>query len=529
MTRTPRPVELASGRRDISRGVLFLGLAASTLLFLTLELRYWSWTSDDAYITFRYAENLAKGLGAVFNAGERVEGYSNFLWMIVLAAAFKAGLNTVLSAKVIGILFSIATLGLTAGLTTHLTGGRLTIASVAAPLLVATSFSFVGWSAAGLETSLFVCLVTATVWRFSVEREAPHLFPWSGVLAALTGLTRPEGVVIFAVLCSVALYDTYRGDSRRRILALVAAFAVIAVPYMIWRLAYFGYLLPNTFYVKGGRGPMQIVAGVLYVTTGISKHGGMLLHVLALVAAFVGLYRRRAVPAVGVLVVWQIYNVYKGTDVLELFRFFVPILPILFALSMTAVVTIYDALRTDIRWRPLPAMALGVFLLGTIGTNAVYTYLSRDYRLQLKEFQVQIRIDGREFAEYADRLKSIAPRDASIAVVDAGALSYFTGWYTLDRWGLCDEYIAHLAPRGPNGEKFDAGYILSKRPTFIQTKVMNGMEERETSVVPWWPGDVELFAHPDFASTYVRLDDPALEGFYVRREALSKLTLNRNE
>src|SRR5438046_1501989 len=46
---------------------------------------------DDAFITYRYAENLARGLGLVYNPGERVEGYSNFLWTLMMAVVVKLG------------------------------------------------------------------------------------------------------------------------------------------------------------------------------------------------------------------------------------------------------------------------------------------------------------------------------------------------------------------------------------------------------------------------------------------------------
>ena len=44
------------------------------------------WLTDDAFISFRYARNLLEGHGLVFNPGERVEGYTNFLWVLELAA-----------------------------------------------------------------------------------------------------------------------------------------------------------------------------------------------------------------------------------------------------------------------------------------------------------------------------------------------------------------------------------------------------------------------------------------------------------
>ncbi|MGB5138377.1 MAG: hypothetical protein WBP29_07570, partial [Candidatus Zixiibacteriota bacterium] len=61
-------------------------------------------TQDDAYISFRYAENLINGDGLVFNIGERVEGYTNFLWVILLALAKGLlGVDYLATSRVLGV------------------------------------------------------------------------------------------------------------------------------------------------------------------------------------------------------------------------------------------------------------------------------------------------------------------------------------------------------------------------------------------------------------------------------------------
>jgi len=61
-------------------------LIASFLAFVALAYIYFPESIDDAYITLRYSKNLLMGNGPIFNIGERVEGYSNFSWMALLAA-----------------------------------------------------------------------------------------------------------------------------------------------------------------------------------------------------------------------------------------------------------------------------------------------------------------------------------------------------------------------------------------------------------------------------------------------------------
>ena len=74
------------------------------------------WTLDDAFITFRYAENLAAGHGPVYNLGERVEGYTTFSWMALLAGARVLGFDVLLASKVLGALVSMGILALLAWL-----------------------------------------------------------------------------------------------------------------------------------------------------------------------------------------------------------------------------------------------------------------------------------------------------------------------------------------------------------------------------------------------------------------------------
>jgi arabinofuranosyltransferase len=141
-----------------------LGLIVAAAMLLALQAAYWWYTVDDAYISYRYAENVAKGLGFVFNAGEHVEGFTNFLWVVLLAAAHSLGANTVLVSKLLGGFFGMAVLGLTFKLGQRAGNGN-SATGIAAALLLASSPAFALWSVAGLETSFFAFLLLASVMR----------------------------------------------------------------------------------------------------------------------------------------------------------------------------------------------------------------------------------------------------------------------------------------------------------------------------------------------------------------------------
>src|SRR5438552_5641952 len=126
--------------------------------------------ADDAFITFRYALNFATGNGIVFNPGERVEGYSNFLFLVLLAALkhfWDADIET--AARALGVAASVATILATYRLARALTSGN-GHAGLAAALFVAASGAFAAWGPSGMETSVFALLVTLIALAVSSER-----------------------------------------------------------------------------------------------------------------------------------------------------------------------------------------------------------------------------------------------------------------------------------------------------------------------------------------------------------------------
>ena len=500
---------VAEPARATSWGLLGLIVAATGVH----QWMFWRYTADDAYISMRYAENVAHGNGFVFNVGERVEGYTNFLWVVLLAVANRFGFDTLPVTKVLGACCGLLTIWLG-----YLLARRLDASArwpaLAACALLATSPALAAWSVAGLETLLFTVLVTGSLLRYTIEQERERAFPWSALLAALATLTRPDGAILGAVL-GVHSVITARQRPILQRLSWLGLFCAIAVPHEIWRWAYYGHPLPNTFYAKTGRGLNQFLGGLLYTSAGIRKHGGILLFVLAVSAWFLAPLKERARPAVAFVVIWLAYNVYKGHDPLSLFRFFVPMLPVVFVLASIVVWRVIRGLLPAI-----PRAQAGFFLtfaLGMVTTNAIMSYVSRNPREQLKEYQLQAP-DWGDLVTIANRLHQIWPGEARIAVIDAGAIPYLTGWYTIDRWGLIDDHIAHQRSAGALGEKFDTEYMLSKKPTFIQTHITLA-REREHHLDQAWAGDAQLFDNPTFQRDYVRLNDPLLETFYVRRDS----------
>ena len=154
-------------RRSFVKGgkaTKWIGLALLLVgIWLHADLAvYFDFTQDDAFITFRYAANYLDGHGLVYNIGERVEGYTNFLWLIIMILVKLAGGEFVIFSRTIGILCGIGTI-----IFTYLIGirifGRRSLLPGLCSFLLGSVYSFAYWSVAGLETASFALAVTASL------------------------------------------------------------------------------------------------------------------------------------------------------------------------------------------------------------------------------------------------------------------------------------------------------------------------------------------------------------------------------
>ncbi|MFI5315281.1 MAG: hypothetical protein ACHQ6T_06255 [Myxococcota bacterium] len=246
----------ALGRRQ--RWALVAGLLA-TLALLLAHANLYAFLCDDAFISFRYARNLAEGYGLVFNPGyERVEGYTNFLWVLLLAAVARtSGIAPEVAAQPLSL---AATVGLWAALARYAWRARLpgdSLWPVALPtLLLAATRSVAVWSTSGLETRLFELIVLSATLRLAREltraARAEPVLPVAALLYALGALVRPDGLLFAAsALAAAAAFLAARRALRPRWLAAqAAAFLPLVAAQFLWRHAYYGDWLPNTFYVK---------------------------------------------------------------------------------------------------------------------------------------------------------------------------------------------------------------------------------------------------------------------------------------
>ncbi len=232
--------------------------AGVTLLALLHVAYYFPRVVDDVFISLRYAESLASGGGAVYNPGERVEGYSSPAFMLLQALAALLGLEPITSGKLAGIACLLATAYGVRALAIEVYGVARVPAWIPAVACALNPY-LVSWSVLGLETPLHVAMLVLC--PLAVHRALAAPAAWSRptcvAAAALVvlGITRPESALYVAitVLAPFAAVRERRelGPLIRRSAAFVVPAGLVLALLLAVRFAYYGELVPNTYHVKG--------------------------------------------------------------------------------------------------------------------------------------------------------------------------------------------------------------------------------------------------------------------------------------
>jgi arabinofuranosyltransferase len=248
------------------------------------------WVCDDAFISFRYAQQLLDGNGLVFNAGERVEGYTNLLWVLEVALLNAIGMPMSIASIALSVLATAGTFWIVMDLARSTPFASMRGLAVAAALLsLALNRNVAIWTTSGLETRQFSFFVLLAAWL--ARRALAGKGSWLAVSLVLgaTELTRPEGTLIAASIGAWALYELARGRGPRLrpLLELTLPCAAIVGVHYVWRYAYYGDWLPNTAYAKVVR-PWPD-AGILYYGAAAIQSG---LYLVVPLAAAGGFLRR---------------------------------------------------------------------------------------------------------------------------------------------------------------------------------------------------------------------------------------------
>ncbi|QWF77749.1 hypothetical protein [Amycolatopsis sp. CA-230715] len=418
LTSAEHGAEAARGRGRVPVVVLSVVLA---VVFLGGAWAAWFFTIDDAFISFRYAKNLADGHGPVWNlTGQPVEGFTNFAWVAWSAVGSLLGIALPLFTKITSLVLGAATLYLLVSTGRRYAGlGGAIVAGGAFALFVPTYFHLTG----GLETTAFAAVLLRVAVLGLRVLDQQRIRDWElPLLLLLAGTLRPEGVV-----AALPAFLVWIWHERRRVPPrwFTAAAVLLGGAYFVWRWQFYGHLLPNTFYVKFG----HLDAGYLWSVHTAKVLAPLILLTLALIV-------RRATRAAGLLLIATVAVTYatyavSGPTMDFLDRFADHAFPIL---CLGAGIAMKGLLP-----RPAAALAGTVAVAWTAYFGAVAPDLpaTANYGPDLQRTHVAI---GKALAS-AD----VPEAARTLAVSDAGAIPYYSGWHTIDYIGLNDAAIAHGA------------------------------------------------------------------------------------
>ncbi len=483
-----------------------VALAVALLALCLHQAHLQPWTLDDAYITMRYAQNLAEGHGALFNpGGERVEGYTTFLWMLLLSGAASVGADLDQAAKLLGLGLTAGWLALLASSWRWVRGIEARLAALAT-LIAGTAGITTRWSMSGMEVPLVVFLVVLGLLlhlREAGGQGRPWLPVLTGAVAALALMSRPDAGLLFGAL-GVERVLRRRGIDRATG-AFLASFLILGGGFWAARWSYYGWPLPNTFYVKVGSTLEQLLRGVDYLGSSLMPSWPLFLLFVA------ALWRARLSqrnPGAWVLPLFVLmhlaYVLAVGGDVFWGWRFLAVVMP---AMALLAGMALLDGLDGDRRPKAV-ALAVVALTLFQLGYTATSTRLN--HRGWIARTGVQA---GYWFKEHA-------PADAVLALNIAGSIPLYSGLHSIDMLGLNDVHIAHRDVPGmgtfrAGHEKGDGDYVLALRPDYILLSSALGSRH------PRFRGDKELFAREEFHQMYrherYQLDEDSKLNLFVLR------------
>ena len=449
--------------------------------------RRFDFLCDDAFIALRYARTWAATGAPVYNPGERVEGYTSFLFTAAVALLTHLGLDPPAAARLLGALGAVALLAASLALLRGLLGRRSWRTSVVFVALLALSAPVAAWSLGGLETTVFAALASAGLsagfagFRAQDRSRRQRLALLAGATLGLATLARPEGALFFgALFLSAAGLVLRRRRGGGELLRLGLGYLAVVAPHEAWRWSYYGYPLPNTFYVKSTGAAAELWARGL-------RYGELALREMnpALVLAGVGgllvpgstreqaaaLWTLRIVLLTGVLYVLRI-----GGDFLDLYRFFVPFWPLALVAALRPL-AVLERVACHLPWGRAAVGGLGLLL---VMGHGLHQRRVADRAMQLAEPERAVRhleplgwtrVYALRWAAVGRWIADLARPGDTLAVGAAGAMPYFAGLPNLDLFGLCDAHVAHhghVIGTRPGHQRFAPhGYLLERRPTFL--------------------------------------------------------------
>ncbi len=456
---------MSSNRNWITKPHFLILLAM--VIALCHQAVFMSWTCDDAFISYRYAENLCHGKGLVFNPGEQVEGFSNFSWVALLAFFNIFGLSPLWTSKILSLMLSLLLIGFvykTARASGVGGGGALL-----GVFLVSTATSLAYFSMSGLETVLQAFLLLFAVYLnkkiMASASQKTLLFLYAVVLWA--AITRPEGILFLLI---TVVYHTGREIRQKKSKTINAIFIMpfvflsLYAGFILLRYLYYGDLFPNTYYAK----PLGTFVEAGYNAFFVNFSSGLISGAFLLIPLALFIVNRRFLYENFFSLLFCLAQVlfmsYTG-DWMAFGRFFFPIFPLVVILNLTFL----SSVRISLLKQKTKFLApLGAFALWLVfaGLNSWQTSRAIDANDNYPFFVM----NSTRLTELGRWLAENVPPDTTIALRRQGAVPYYSQMRSLDFLGLTDRTIARIVSEEKDlteESRKIARHVIHQKPDLI--------------------------------------------------------------
>lgn len=430
-------------------------VAASLGMLLHFVLGHSFSIYDDAYIYFRYADNLRGGCGPTFNCGEPpVEGFTSPLHLALLTLGGMLSGDVEAWSQVLGTIALGVALALAirvplgrSGWRAGIARGPGTLAAAAIALVLGLDDYVLLNAVSGLETGLAAAVVVALA-RAVLRRDVA----WTCALSVVGVLARPEHGVFVVLL---PLLPWVR--RRRAVLGVVGSLALVCAA----RYAVFGDLLPNTYWAKAGGTAVHARLGAAYLLQIVRDFPFALLAPLSLLART---HRREHAYLLGGALLWCLFFLRTGGDHFVYSRLAFPLIPMLVALAACGLCSV--AARIERRtWLRVVTILLPALLVAGRARLRHELEPGHGFPNVLRWAAV-----GDFLAEHH--------RGQTMATIPVGAMAYHSGLHTLDLVGVVTRQVAHEGGTVPpelmrrhwiGHERHATEWVLQQAPDLIVT------------------------------------------------------------
>jgi hypothetical protein len=505
------PADFALSRKDhffftlvVAAFLVYAGLFVYRTSFVIDGERYFA-LFDDAMISMRYARNLANGYGLVWNpGGERVEGYTNPLWVLYMSLIHLLPLpqsKTSLLVQLTAAVVLAVNLWFVRKIALAVSNGSNAV-SVGAVVLTAWYLPINHWSLQGMEVSILILIMSVCLWRALTCLEEGSFCVSLYILLGLSTFIRQDMTIPYGGLM---LFQT-AADSlnrRRHLMWGSVTLASTSAAQTLFRLWYFGDILPNTYYLKltGYPVALRITQG-LYVLLQFVWHLNVWLFALPFALAVKG--DRRILLLLWALIVQMMYSVYVGGDAWEYWggsnRYISIAMPgflILLAYALFLVSRFISGVMSATSPRAAMATPNGngylfpaLILCAVMSVNSRYGVAAwAELLLITPPLHSGNYQNNHRDVEQALLLREITTAEATIAVARAGTIPYFSDLYSIDLLGKTDRYVAHLNMRReasglhrfiefrPGHMKFDYSHSIGQLKPDVIVQLYEHVEE----------------------------------------------------